>query len=409
MNYLQKKKQAIIMMLAAQIIKTAQGYPVAINDCESGTAVDYTVWGNTETGKNLFDTQGWYNWLRTFTTEYVSKTEVDGISCIYYRPNATYDKQYMKGQFKENTQYTISFRAKGIVGTGISTTFKFMYADGKYSTRGVANKDEWNSYTIVSTANKTIDHIEMMYNYAQGCYFDENSIQLEEGAAATEYEPYTESYVGDKTLVSDNTYKYKIPIVNSGKNLLPYPYYESTKTVNGITFTNNGDGSVTVSGTATEYVAFNFVQALPCRPNQTYTVVKNGVDVNNVSFVFCDVNENGKITRETVSTTREKTFTVTTLASTAYIKLLMKRQNNAECTGTVKPTLELGTTATEYEPYRAPVTASIYLDEPLKNGESVNFGADNLPELQLFEGSNVITADTAVKPEKISVDYYEKG
>ena len=47
MNYLQKKKQAIIMMLAAQIIKTAQGYPVAINDCESGTAVDYTVYGNS--------------------------------------------------------------------------------------------------------------------------------------------------------------------------------------------------------------------------------------------------------------------------------------------------------------------------------------------------------------------------
>ena len=272
MNYLQKKKQAIIMMLAAQIIKTAQGYPVAINDCESGTAVDYTVWGNTVTGKNL----------------------------------------------------------------------------------------------------------------------------------------------------------------------LPYPYHESTKTVNGITFTDNGDGSVTASGTATGYADFNFVQALPCRPNQSYTVAKNGVDVNNVSFVFCDVNENGKITRETVSTTREKTFTVTTLASTAYIKLLMKRQNNAECTGTVKPTLELGTTATEYEPYtekyvgdktlvsdntykyKIPIVNSgnndredslinIYLDKPLKKGESINFGADNLPGLQLFEGSNVITADTVVKPEKIVIDYYEKG
>ena len=394
MNYLQKKKQAIIMMLAAQIIKTAQGYPVAINDCESGTAVDYTVWGNT-------------------------------------------------------------------------------IADGD-----------------------------------------------------------TVMYVGDKT-----------------KNLIPYPYHESTKTVNGITFTDNGDGSVTVSGTATEYADFNFVQALPCRPNQAYTIVKNGVDVNNVSFVFCDVNENGTITRETVSTTREKTFTVTTLASTAYIKLLMKRQNNAECTGTVKPTLELGTTATEYEPYgykipivnssknlipypyhestktvngitftdngdgtitvngtatadsrllikydtslltvdtgksyvlsgcpaggststylllafdnksgygdlgngavftpktnklelsiriysgatvenltfkpqlelgetateyeprRAPSTANIYLDEPLKQGESINFGADNLPGLQLFEGSNVITADTAVKPSDIEIRYTVK-
>lgn len=34
-------------------------------------------------------------------------------------------------------------------------------------------------------------------------------------------------------------------------NLLSYPYPETTKTVNGITYTDNGDGSVTVSGKAT--------------------------------------------------------------------------------------------------------------------------------------------------------------
>ena len=36
-----------------------------------------------------------------------------------------------------------------------------------------------------------------------------------------------------------------------GKNLLPYPYYETTLTRDGITFTDNGDGSITVNGTAT--------------------------------------------------------------------------------------------------------------------------------------------------------------
>lgn len=33
-------------------------------------------------------------------------------------------------------------------------------------------------------------------------------------------------------------------------NLIPFPYYDDTKTVNGVTFTNNGDGSVTINGTA---------------------------------------------------------------------------------------------------------------------------------------------------------------
>lgn len=34
------------------------------------------------------------------------------------------------------------------------------------------------------------------------------------------------------------------------KNLLLYPYYETTKTSNGVTFTDNGDGTITVNGTA---------------------------------------------------------------------------------------------------------------------------------------------------------------
>ena len=42
----------------------------------------------------------------------------------------------------------------------------------------------------------------------------------------------------------------------TGKNLLPYPYYETTKIVNGITFTDNGDGSITCTGKATSAASF---------------------------------------------------------------------------------------------------------------------------------------------------------
>lgn len=42
----------------------------------------------------------------------------------------------------------------------------------------------------------------------------------------------------------------------SGKNLIPYPYYETTLTRNGITFTDNGDGTVTVNGTASATTSF---------------------------------------------------------------------------------------------------------------------------------------------------------
>ena len=45
-------------------------------------------------------------------------------------------------------------------------------------------------------------------------------------------------------------------MVVSGKNLLKYPFNETTKTVNGITFTDNGDGSIAVQGTATARSVF---------------------------------------------------------------------------------------------------------------------------------------------------------
>lgn len=45
----------------------------------------------------------------------------------------------------------------------------------------------------------------------------------------------------------------------SKKNLLPYPYFENTKTASGVSFTVNNDGSITVNGTATDNVFFNIV------------------------------------------------------------------------------------------------------------------------------------------------------
>lgn len=41
------------------------------------------------------------------------------------------------------------------------------------------------------------------------------------------------------------------------KNLLSYPYKETTKTQNGITFTDNGDGTITANGTATADAYFS--------------------------------------------------------------------------------------------------------------------------------------------------------
>lgn len=65
------------------------------------------------------------------------------------------------------------------------------------------------------------------------------------------------------------------------KNLIPYPYTETTKTMNGITFTDNGDGSITVNGTATGSASFFLIKGGDL-PVGTYTISgkKDGIVVN---------------------------------------------------------------------------------------------------------------------------------
>lgn len=82
---------------------------------------------------------------------------------------------------------------------------------------------------------------------------------LNEGSTALPYEPYS----GGKTSPSPE-YPQEIKSVDNaevrvtGKNLLPYPYSYTTRTSNGITFTDNGDGTIRANGTSTANAYFIF-------------------------------------------------------------------------------------------------------------------------------------------------------
>ena len=63
--------------------------------------------------------------------------------------------------------------------------------------------------------------------------------------------------VGSVIAVNDvNDIKHNLGVRVESKNLIPYPYTNTTKTVNGVSFTDNGDGTITVNGTATETAHF---------------------------------------------------------------------------------------------------------------------------------------------------------
>ena len=76
--------------------------------------------------------------------------------------------------------------------------------------------------------------------------------------------------------------------VGENVNLLPYPYSETTKTRNGITYTDNGDGSITINGTATSQSYFDFYVVstntmLLTDRSKTYSILK-GITNNNLEI-----------------------------------------------------------------------------------------------------------------------------
>ena len=64
--------------------------------------------------------------------------------------------------------------------------------------------------------------------------------------------------VNDVTPIEHN-----VGVKVASKNLLPYPYYSTSGEVNGITYTDAGDGAVGVNGTATKTAPFYFAIMAP--------------------------------------------------------------------------------------------------------------------------------------------------
>lgn len=134
-------------------------------------------------------------------------------------------------------------------------------------------------------------------------------------------------------------------------NLIPYPYYDTTKTQNGITFTVNADGSISFSGTSTGQATFYFVyKAMNLKQGVTYTLSASG----NYSFggsatIFIYDSAQGQSAYIPLLTDTSTTFAPTKNINNTNCYLVIPA--NQTVSGTLKPQLELGSTATAYTPY----------------------------------------------------------
>ena len=140
-----------------------------------------------------------------------------------------------------------------------------------------------------------------------------------------------------------------------GKNMLKYPYHNTSSTVSGVSCTDNGDGTVTVNGTAAADIYFWFNhfpsgKKLPIKNGLKYTI--SGCPENGSSstyMILLSASQSGKtLYYSDFGNGLTVDFPDGCEAGNMSIKI---------CKGTTvdnlvfRPQLELGTAATDYEPY----------------------------------------------------------
>lgn len=126
-----------------------------------------------------------------------------------------------------------------------------------------------------------------------------------------------------------------------GGNILPYPYYNGASyTSNGVTFTADENGVVTVNGTSTATSSYYFINYPKIIVNETLYLNKFSTDNNIRMVAYYTLNDEGKWT--TVSIPKGAIWKTCYLEISSGITI-----NNA----TVKPIVSVGKVATKYEPY----------------------------------------------------------
>ena len=356
---------------------TLENFTNALNEPKSIVQLEYpdntpkTL--NAKLGsKNLipypyFDTTKTFNGI-TFTVNADGSMSFSGTST----GQATFYFVYKAMNLKQGVTYTLS--ASGNYSFGGSATFYIYDSTQGQSAYISLLTDVSATFTPTKNINNTNCYLVIPANRTVSGTLKP---QLELGSTATAYTPY----ISDLSTVT---------VTRCSKNLIPYPYTDTTKTFNGITFTVNSDGSVTVSGTATAQAYFKLQQSFSLKKGQyffsgcptggsglTYSLY---LSTSDYVFYKADIGNGISINAED-----DKTVSITiNIANGTTVDNLV-----------FKPQLELGSTATAYEPYQG----QIYT--PTATGEVT--GITNL-----YPTTMLLTDNAGVLFEQVTGGFYKK-
>ena len=144
---------------------------------------------------------------------------------------------------KPNTQYTLSIELENATNTSLYITI--------------------NSVQIASLSNKSAGKHEVSFTTAStlegnmiiSFYWNKTVVETNVKVKpmlrlATDSDDTYQPYAETNYQLTHNKLSYEDNGVLGAKNLIPYPFRETTKVLNNVTFTDNGDGTVTVVTTA---------------------------------------------------------------------------------------------------------------------------------------------------------------
>lgn len=192
------------------------------------------------------------------------------------------------------------------------------------------------------------------------------------------------------TDISPNEHNLKVKV--SSKNLFPFPYMQSSSLRNGLQFTVNDDGSITVTGTATEDSYFWLATSSEISlPTDYYTL--SGCPKNGSRETYC-IGTTGWIMRDFGESSCAKLIQDSPPAFCIFIKGGYTAENLV-----FKPQLEVGTTASEYTPHFTDFTSLTVTETggdetktftPLSNGTVENL-TSIYPETNLSVNNSAVT------------------
>lgn len=281
----------------------------------------------TRSGKNLFDKDN-ANIINTYIAGSGNGVlPSDGGAenkCVYIpcKQNTTYTIQKMIGK-RFGVAYTYETPAQGVMAYNKTV-------DNNVASITITT-DSSAKYLVVYLRNGNASG-EITLQQAL------DSLQIEKGSTATDYEPYG--------VMPSPDYRSKIENLE-GRNILQNK--QKTQTINGVTFTVNKDKSVTLSGTATADTNYYFYTT------SNYLTLKKG------NYTLSGVKGDSTTSYKMLIYKTDWTFIgqdignglTFTLEEDANVFIYIWVKNGITVKTTVYPQLEEGTVATPYVPYNS--------------------------------------------------------